>query len=194
VTPPNRHGPVTSHRKIPMSTTAAVADATAAGIPFTIASRPQRRFANVQSSISNLSAGGSFQVVQLPATGWVRKIQLFFTATYTTDASAAVVAGDGPWNLITGVTLTDATGQPVYQPISGYNLYILNKYLPAGGAYDNSQWSPANPHLGPEYTYTASSTSGSREVPSRIAVRAGPEDGLRLYPEPRLECVASAEG
>jgi hypothetical protein len=101
--------------------------------------------------------------VQLPATGWVRKIGLLFSATYTTSASAAVVAGDAPWNLITGVTLTDATGQPVYQPISGYNLYLLNKYVPAGGEYDNTQTPFGNQQIGP----SSLSPRRRRPVPRR---------------------------
>src|SRR4051812_14795752 len=164
-----------------MSTTAAVADA-GAGIPFTIASRPQRRFANTQQGLSNLSAGGSFQVVQLAATGWVRNLELLFTATYTTSASAAVVAGDAPWNLITGVNLTDATGQPVYQPISGYNLYLLNKYVPSGTAFDNSQTPYGNPHLGPEYAFSASSTSGSATFRLNLPFEQDPKTGYGCIP------------
>lgn len=134
-------------------------DAAVSGIPFTVASRPQRRFSNGQT-VSNLAAGGSFQIVQLPATGWVRGVALLFSATYTTSASAAVVAGDAPFNLIANVTLTDATGQPVMQPISGYNLYLVNKYFGANESY-NAVTFNVNPQLSPEYAYTASATAGS---------------------------------
>lgn len=99
---------------------------TALGIPFAVASRPQRRYSNVQT-VNNLAGAGSFQVVQLPATGWVRRLHLYFTQTAT--GGSAGTSNDRPFNLISAITLTDATGQPVYQPISGYNLYLLNKWF-----------------------------------------------------------------
>lgn len=132
----------------------------ALGIRFTVASRPQRRFSNVQT-VSNFAGATSFQPIQLPATGWVRKVALFFTATFTTSASAAVVAGDAPWNLIANVTLTDATGQPIFQPVSGYNLYLINKYLSSGGVDTNMPRPYSNPQIGPEFAFSASGTSGS---------------------------------
>lgn len=130
------------------------------GIRFTVASRPQRRYSNRQT-VSNFAGPTSFQPIQLPATGWVRKVALFFTATFTTSASAAVVAGDAPFNLITNITLTDATGQPIVQPVSGYNLYLINKYLPSGIVDTNMPRAYGNPHIGPEFAFAASGTSGS---------------------------------
>lgn len=145
-----------------MSTTAAAAGAAPAvmGIPFTVASRPQKRFANVQT-ISNLASGGSFQVVQLAATGWVRRVSLFFTQTVTSASAGAIVAGDGPWNLISGITLTDATGQPIMQPISGYHLYLVNKYLPSGSVDTNTPRAWSNPQFGPEFAFASSATTGT---------------------------------
>lgn len=135
--------------------------APSAGIRFTVASRPQRRYAASQT-VSNFAGATSFQPIQLPATGFIRKIGLLFTATFTTSATSAVVAGDGPWNLISGITLTDATGQPIFQPISGYNLYLVNKYLSSGVVDTDIPRAWADPHLGPEYSYVApNSTVGS---------------------------------
>ena len=131
------------------------------GLRFTVASRPQRRFANTQT-VSNLAGSTSFQPIQLPATGFVRKLSLYFTASMTCASAGAVVAGDGPWNLINGITVTDATGQAIQQPISGYNLYLVNKFMTFGST-DNTNipraW--ANPHLGPEFAYAATATTGT---------------------------------
>ena len=128
-----------------------------AGIRFTVASRPQRRFSNSQT-VLNLAGPTSFQPIQLPATGFVRKLALFFTAGVTFASTGADVAGDAPFNLITAITLTDATGQPVVQPISGYSLYLLNKYLPTGDVNTNIPRAYNNPRLGPEYAFTNSTT------------------------------------
>ena len=124
------------------------------GIPFTVASRPQRRFSNTQT-VSILNGAASAAPIQLPATGIVRKVSMLFTVTGAAASAGAVVAGDGPWNLISGVSLTDATGQPITQPLSGYNLYLINKYL--GDSLHPDPWN--NPHQGPEYAFAATATT-----------------------------------
>ena len=147
-------------------TTAAAAGSTpaaaaAGAIPFTVASRPAARYSALQT-VSNLTAGGSFQPIQLAATGWVRWVELKFLQSMTCASAAALVAGDGPWNLVTMVTLTDATGQPVFQPITGYNLYLVNKYMPAGNVNNRSDIVySSTPQIGPEYAYEAATTTGT---------------------------------
>jgi len=160
-------------------------DGNALALPFTVASRPQSRYSQALT-VSNLGGGGSFPVIQLPATGYVRSLDLFFTATYTTSASATVVAGDAPWNLVSAITLTDATGQPVQQPISGYSLYLVDKYLPAGGvAQDGAAQNPyASPQVGPagQYAFSASGTSGSAVFCLRIEFEQDPKTGWGSIP------------
>lgn len=129
-------------------------------VPFNIASRPQRRFSNVQS-VSNLTSGGSFQVHQLPATGWVRRVGLKFTQSVTSASAGAIVAGDGPFNLVSGITITDATGQPIQQPISGYSLYLVNKFCATGSVNTNLSRPYANPVLSPEYAFASTATTGT---------------------------------
>jgi hypothetical protein len=136
-------------------------DLVVGGIRFPVASRPQRRF-SANQTVSNFAGATSFQPIPLPATGFVRKVSLYFTVTYTTSASAAVVAGDAPFNLISGIQLTDATGQPIIQPISGYNLYLKNKYSSYGTMENTNTPRPyGNPHYGPEFAFSASGTSGT---------------------------------
>lgn len=129
-------------------------------LPFVVASRVQRRFSNIQT-VNNAVSGGSFAPIPLPATGWVRRVTLFFTQNVNYASAAAVTNGDGPFRLINGITLTDATGQPVMQPINGYNLYLVNKY--SGRPQSNNIPCPyENPVLSPEYTYsTSGGTSGT---------------------------------
>lgn len=136
-------------------------DMVAGGIRFTVASRPQRRFSASQT-VSNLAGATSFQPIQLPATGFVRKLSLLFTASVTSASAGAIVAGDGPWNLISGITVTDATGQAIMQPISGYNLYLVNKYFSTGSMENTNHpraW--ANPQFGPEFAFASTATTGT---------------------------------
>lgn len=167
---------------VAVATAAAAAAPTVGAIPFTIASRPQGRYSALQT-VSNFTSAGSFQPIQLAATGWVRWVELKFSATFTTASAAAVVAGDAPWNLVAGITLTDATGQPVFQPITGYNLYLVNKYLPAGNVNPNdaSAWK-ANPHIGPEYAFAASGTSGSATFRLRLEFEQDAGSGYGCIP------------
>lgn len=122
-----------------------------AGIRFTVASRPQRRFSNTQT-VSNISGATSYAPIPLPATGFVRKIALNFVASLVGASANDLVAGDGPFNLIQGITLTDATGQPIFQPISGYNLYLVNKYFPSGTVKQNHPNPWQDPTVGPAFT------------------------------------------
>jgi len=163
---------------------AGTAAAAAVGaIPFTVATRPQGRYSALQASVSNFSAAGSFQPIQLAATGWVRWIELLFTATFTCASAAAVVAGDGPFNLVAGITLTDATGQPVFQPITGYNLYLVNKYLPSGNVNPVDAFTvPSNPMQGPEYAFAASSTSGNATFRLRLEFEQDARTGYGCIP------------
>lgn len=132
--------------------------APAAGVRFTVASRPQKRFSNVQ--VANNVVAASYAPIQLPATGFVRKVRLDFSQAVTFASAGALAGTDGPWNLISGITLTDATGQPITQPISGYNAYLTNKYFSVGGTDGNSPRPWGNPHLSPDFAYAATSTSG----------------------------------
>jgi hypothetical protein len=144
----------------PAGTDAGVKPVDVAGIRFTVASRPQRRFSNTQTV--NNTAGGSFQPIQLPATGFVRKLSLFFTATLTMSGSGALVTGDGPWNLIQNITLTDATGQAIIQPISGFNLYLVNKYLSFGSVENTNRPQPwQSQQLGPDFNFASTTTTGT---------------------------------
>jgi hypothetical protein len=145
-----------------MTTTVAEGGAAASppgmGVPFAVASRPQRRFSNTQT-VSNVNAT-SFSPIQLPATGWVRRLSLFFSATTNWASAGAVVNGDGPFRLVAGVTVTDATGQPIMQPITGYNLYLVNKW--SGKSQNSNEPTPwENPHEGPEYAYSSTATVGT---------------------------------
>lgn len=151
-------------------------------LPFPIASRDQNRYANVQA-VSNLASSGSFQVVQLAASGWVRRIEMLFTQTATFASGGAVVAGDGPWNLIRAVTLTDATGQPVVQPISGYNLYIINKLFSSGAVATNLGALPwGNPHFGPEFAFASTATTATATFRLRLDFEQDAETGYGCIP------------
>ncbi len=163
-----------------MSTTTMPANTTeiapGGGIRFPVASRPQVRLSS-QQTVSDLAGATSFPPIQLPATGWVRKITLYVSVAYATASAGAVVAGDAPFNVLSGITLTDATGQPITQPVSGYSQYLVNKYLPSEyGDFRN------NPHMGPEFAYAATATTGTAKFRLDLELEQDPRTGYGCIP------------
>lgn len=152
-----------------MTTTAPEVVAPGIGIPFAVASRPQRRYSNVQASVNNLATAGSFQIVQLPATGWVRRLNLFFTQTTTGGVLGASL--DKPFNLISAITVTDATGQPIVQPISGYNLYLVNKFL--GKSQSVNEPFSNDPVASPEFSLTGTSMTWRLQIDFEVDAFTG---------------------
>ena len=154
--------------------------ATAAGIRFTVGSRSQKRFANVQT-VSPVTSG-SFTPIPLPASGHVRRLRLEFTLSGTFASAGTLVAGDSPFNIVSGITLTDATGQPVQQIISGYEQYLLNKYFASGGIVPNSAWPAANPHLSSDYTFSGNATGFSAHFVLHVDVEQDRNTGYGSIP------------
>lgn len=161
-----------------------IAAAPASGIRFTVASRPMRRFANAQS-VSNVSAT-SMQPIPLPATGYVRRVSVFFECN-AEGTTLAKVAGDAPFNLISGISLTDATGQSITQTISGYNLYLVNKYLP--GSMDDAPFT--DPRMGTEFTYSSTATKGTAVFRLDIDLEQDKDTGYGCIPN--LDANASLQ-
>lgn len=161
----------------------AAADPPQLGVPFPIVSRPCRKFGNVQSVTNILSGSGSFAPIQLPASGYVRKLSMLFTFTGTWASGGAVAAGDGPWNLISGITLTDAQGQPITQPISGYNLYLINKYFSRGTTATTIPRIWDDPQLGPEFAFAvAGGTTGTATFRLELDLEEDPNSGYGSIP------------
>ena len=159
-------------------------------VRFGVATRPMRRYANEQT-INILAGPTSFAPISLNATGFVRKIALFFTFSGTCASAAAIVAGDGPWNLITGISLTDATGTAITQPISAFNLRLVNKWLPTG-TNNFGHKNPFNdPHVGSDYNYSGSGTVMSAKFRLDLELEIDPATGYGSIPN--LDANASLQ-
>lgn len=157
-----------------------------AGIRFTVASRPQRRFSATQT-VSNLAGSTSFQPIALPATGFVRKISMFFKVSCTSASAGAIMAGDGPFSLISNITLSDATGQPIYQPVSGYVLSLLNKWLPSASLEAGPSTSK---QVGGEYAYASTATVGTAVFRLDLELEQDPHGYMCI---PNLDSNASLQ-
>lgn len=94
---------------------------------------PFIRYAEEAVALAYSSAGIAFGgVVNLPLTavpGFLRALWITVQASGGSGTTtAAVAAADAPYNVISQLTLRDASGQPIYPAIDGYGLWLINLY------------------------------------------------------------------
>ena len=117
---------------------------------------------------------GPFDVA---AYGFLRGIYLQLDATGGSGGAANVaLKEDAPWSCIQEISLIDVNGAPVFGPVSGYDLYLANKY----GGY---AWS-GDPKLSPAYSApaTGAGASGNFRAMLRIPVELSGRDALGALP------------
>lgn len=79
----------------------------------------------------SLTPGGSAQaypLMEIPTGGWERTVYLVVTCTTAGNAAATTFAADGPWNAIQEMTFRDARGNTVIGPLTGFDLFLANKW------------------------------------------------------------------
>jgi hypothetical protein len=135
-------------------------------VPFTRAAREQ-----VQPIFDNSHALGVGSLGTGPHDiaphGFMRHVVLLVEATGGAG-SAAVAKADAPWDVLDEISLSDVNGNPIFGPVNGYELYLINKY----GAYAYM----TDPKLSP--IYQAVQTNGNFAFLLRIPVEIAARDGL----------------
>ena len=134
----------------PMSSSPANAPATA--IPFTRGSS----LATMQDATLSAIVAGSSSQVQLQTNAFLENVIVDINMTTATNSANVAFAVDAPFNVISSIQLQDPAGQAIIAPISGYGLYLLNKYLPDTSCF-------FDPKSDPNYFATTgtSATGGS---------------------------------
>lgn len=137
-----------------MPTPAQTAASTPA-IPFKIGSRKQTRQAFTPPTVT-LSASASTAVspIEIPATGYLSSVRLNISYTYVASTAVTYTA-DAPFNIISTIGVRSADGTPLITPMTGYQLYLINKY----GA-QTFTGRVADPKLG--YGYVAPVATGTQ--------------------------------
>jgi hypothetical protein len=111
--------------------------------PFTRGAREHAEpFADVSTA---MVAASSTQVgpIDVAAFGFLRCIVLLVTCSGGTGA-AGTLREDAPWTILDNIQLTDVNGAPIVGPLSGFDLFLANKW--GGYTHDTD---PAN---SPSYT------------------------------------------
>ena len=114
----------------------------AAAVPFVRGSSlaTMQDYSNTQA----LTAGASVQI-QLQTNAFLAYVVI--DISLTTSGNSATVAFNGgvqdsPWSVLSSVSLNDPANQAIITPITGYGLYILNKYLTDTGCRFDPQQDP----------------------------------------------------
>ncbi len=127
----------------------------APGAPATIPFARGSTLATMKDATVALAAGATTQV-QLQTNAFLETIILDVSFTSTNTAADAVAfAADAPFVAIGQIKLDDPAGQSIITPITGYQLYCLNKYLADTDCF-------FDPKLDPNYSApTGTGASGS---------------------------------
>ncbi len=105
----------------PMSASASAAPT---AIPFTRGST----IATMQDATLNAVVSSTTYQVQLQTNAFLENIVI--DVEQTGNAGASTYSQDSPWNFFSNLNVLDPAGQAIITPITGYQLFLLNKYLP----------------------------------------------------------------
>jgi hypothetical protein len=125
---------------------------------------------------------------EIPATGFLEDVYILVENTVTSSTATAtststglgVLTEDGPYNVIDSITFTDTNNSEIIGPITGWDLYVINKW----GGYTFQDDPEANTDL---FTSTTNATASSSAAGSfsfclRLPVELVPRDGLGALP------------
>lgn len=109
----------------------------------------------------------------VPAYGWLRGIYLAVDVTGGVGSgTAAVYRGDAPFSWIQSVQLLDVNSAPIIFQITGYDLYLYDKY----GGFATSGDAKASP------SYTQGGVGGNSSFVLRIPLEIRSRDGVGSLP------------
>lgn len=150
-------------------------------IPFTRAAR-RKSIQAWQESYTLGATPVAARPIELPAAGFLRYVDMLLDVNVTGNAAVVAAPGgtlDFPWNLIASIQVTNAAGDSITVPLSGYQLYLINKY---GG-----NWEPPNcdPYSDPAFeavTAGAGATGGSFQIRLKLPFEQDPRDAFCALP------------
>ena len=105
--------------------------ASSSSIPFVRGSS----LATMQDFSATFTAG-STNIEQLQTNAFLAYVVLDVNLTTAGNAAAVTfAASDSPWSVFSQVYLNDPANQAIISPITGYGLYLMNKYLTDTGCF-----------------------------------------------------------
>lgn len=150
----------------PTATPPPAQNAPVAALPFQLSSRKASIFSYSVGPVT-LSATGptTLPPIPIPANGYLSHLNAEVTVTVTGGSSPALTA-DAPFNVLQSVNLRTAAGNDIITPMSGYQLYLVNKY---GCQYTQAPYSDAR--MGAQYSATTSGAHFFLPIPLELNAR-----------------------
>lgn len=150
-------------------------------IPFCRAARRKQGQAYQDSYVLGASVVTA-RPIEIPASGFIRYLEFLFDVNVA--GNSAVVAAPGgtlafPWNLIASIQVTNAAGDSITVPLSGYELYLINKY---GGTRQPPNCDPYNDPQFEAVTAGAGATGGSFQFRLLFPFEIDPRDAFCALP------------
>lgn len=146
-------------------------------IPFKIASRKQVRQAFTPPVTTLGTTSVAVSPIEVPATGYLSSIRFSVSIAYTGATGTPTLTADAPFNSITSIGVRSADGTPLITPMTGYQLYLINKY---GGQLWTGKVN--DPKLGYGYNATPVATAGSLAFFLSLPFEFDHETGLGAIP------------
>jgi hypothetical protein len=163
----------------PMRTnSAANAKQAAPTTPFTRASLPKSMFA---FSVTQQLQTVSYPLVQqpIPAAGYFRWLELQIVGVTAGNSATTAFNADGPWNVIQQISLVNNAGDTLISPLTGYQLFVCNKYFALSEDPPNN-----DPRRDNQYSTTtgAGATGGSFSCSLRLPAEVDGRDAFCAIP------------
>jgi hypothetical protein len=150
-------------------------DVAVPAIPFPIASElSSRRSFDTQPTALGTGAT-TISPIQVPAVGYLNEILLDVEIT-TTGSAPHVFKNDAPWSVIDRINLRNAAGVNLIAPVTGFQLYLMNKY---GGQTATGQ--AADPAIGNSFS-APTTANGTIRFMLRLPVGLDLEEGYGAIP------------
>lgn len=145
----------------------------APAIPFPVASRVNVRQA-FQIPSTALGAGNvtpSGVPIQLPAVGYPKNLRLEFNITGSGGTPSFVK--DGPWNVVSNISLKNSAGQQLLASMGGYSWFTINKFGGVEQGLAAASGQSNDPRSGRQFSATAPAAHFFLDVPFEFDAATG---------------------
>lgn len=147
-------------------------------VPFVRAARIKSQ----QAYSDSFTIGANAQQVapiDVPSGGFVKYMDFDFEMVTASNIADVAFAADAPWSIVQSLSVTNAAGNSVYVPITGYQWYLINKYCAPG--VDPQYF---DPRQDPSFSTTSGTggTGGSFRFRLRVFFERDPRDAFLALP------------
>lgn len=147
-------------------------------VPFPRGSRVKSQ----QAYSASFTIGANAQQVapiDVPSGGFVKYLDFDFDMVTAGNAADVAFSADGPWSIVQSISVTNAAGNSIYVPITGYQWFLLNKYTAPG--VDPQFF---DPRQDPYYSTTTGTgdSAGSFRFRLRVFFERDPRDAFLALP------------